>query len=122
MTSAASGGATPRLVYCHCAYAKVIPGEVRDEVLARLSRSGQAFDAVADLCEMSARRDPALRRLAAAAPARIIACFPRAVMGLFEAADVPVEAERIDVLNMRTQSAKTILEQALAPADGRGEA
>ena len=34
-----------------------------EEVLRRLGESGVAFDAVPDLCEMSARRDPALRTL-----------------------------------------------------------
>ena len=53
-----------RVLYCHCAYAKVVPEDVKKDVLARLSGSGIAFDAVADLCELSARKDPALARLA----------------------------------------------------------
>ena len=38
-------------------------------VLRQLCDSGQSFEAVADLCEMSARKDPALQRLAAVLPA-----------------------------------------------------
>ena len=47
-----------RIVYCHCAYAQVVPKAVKEEVLQQLLESGVAFDAVADLCEMSAKRDP----------------------------------------------------------------
>ncbi len=69
-----------RILYCHCAYAQVVPPDTKREVLRRLAESGAAFDAVADLCEMSAKRDPALARLAGGeAPLKIAACYPRAV-------------------------------------------
>ena len=55
----------PRILFCHCNYAQVVPEEVKGRVLKSLCESGQAFEAVADLCEMAARRDPALKRLAA---------------------------------------------------------
>jgi len=42
-----------RILYCHCAYAQVVPKEVKEAVLKKLCESGVAFDAVADLCEMS---------------------------------------------------------------------
>ena len=44
-----------RLLYCHCAYAQVIPKGVKHDVLRALTDSGVDFDAVADLCEMSAK-------------------------------------------------------------------
>ena len=47
-----------RILYCHCAYAKVVPEETKEQVLEQLADSGVAFEAVADLCEMSARKDP----------------------------------------------------------------
>src|SRR5215218_2692866 len=98
----------PRILYCHCQYAQVVPKEVKEAVLRRLCESGVAFEAVADLCEMSARRDPALQRLAESGAIKIAACFPRAVKGLFHqcAADLP--ADRTEVLNMRTQTAEEI--------------
>ena len=46
---------SPRILYCHCHYAQVVPTEVKETVLRQLAESGVAFDAVADLCEMSAR-------------------------------------------------------------------
>lgn len=98
----------PRILYCHCAYAQVVPKAVKEEVLQRLAESGVAFDAVPDLCEMSARRDPALRQLAGEGDVKIAACFPRAVKWLFSAAGTPLPAEGVEVLNMRTEPADKV--------------
>ncbi|MSU40365.1 MAG: hypothetical protein EXS22_00140 [Pedosphaera sp.] len=106
----------PRILYCHCAYAQVVPPDVKAAVLRRLCESGAAFDAVADLCEMAARRDPALKRLAEGGAVKIAACFPRAVKGLFHQAGADLAAERTEVINMRTQSAEEV-SAALASAD-----
>jgi len=108
------------MIYCHCAYAKVVPAEVKSEVLAHLSASGAAFDAVADLCEMSARKDPALNRLAGSGPVCIIACYPRAVYGLFQAAGVPLTEGQAEIHNMRTDSAASIAERVVPPAGTHG--
>lgn len=97
-----------RVLYCHCAYAKVVPEDVKKDVLARLSGSGIAFDAVADLCELSARKDPALARLADGGETRIAACFPRAVQWLFHAAGTPLPEDGVEVWNMREQSADDV--------------
>ena len=35
-----------KILYCRCAYAKVIAPEVKDAVLQRLTQSGVAFEAV----------------------------------------------------------------------------
>ena len=103
-----------RILYCHCAYAKVVPDEVKHEVLTRLAESGEAFEAVADLCEMSARRDPALKQLIENRPVRIAACFPRAVKWLFNAAGAPLpEDGGVDVCNMRTASADQVVQMLL---------
>ena len=100
--------ASPRILYCHCQYAQVIPRDVKDTVLQRLCESGVAFEAVADLCEMAARRDPALQRLAACGTIKIAACFPRAVKGLFHQANADLPIETTEVLNMRTLSADEV--------------
>ena len=44
---------SPRIVYCHCAFAQVVPREVKLTVLGKLTASGVPFEAVPDLCEMS---------------------------------------------------------------------
>jgi hypothetical protein len=97
-----------RLVYCHCAYANVVPKAVKEQVLLQLSESGRAFDAVADLCELSARKDPCLKQLADGGPLQIAACYPRAVRWLFSAAGAPLPAEGVEVLNMRTETAEAV--------------
>jgi hypothetical protein len=98
---------TQRIIYCHCAYAQVVPKATKEQVLADLLESGVAFDAVADLCEMSAKRDPMLKQLAGEGDVKIAACYPRAVKWLFSAADAPI-GESTQVLNMRTETAEQV--------------
>src|SRR5437868_4928309 len=105
-----------RILYCHCAYAQVVPKEVKEAVLRKLTDSNIAFDAVADLCEMSARRDASLQRLAENGPLKIAACYPRAVKWLFAAARAPLSGSDTEILNMRTQSADEIALRLLDPA------
>ena len=78
-------------------------------MLKKLCESNLPFEAVPDLCEWSARRDPSLKRLAAAGPVKIAACFPRAVKWLFAAANAPLPLGATEVLNMRNQSADEVL-------------
>jgi len=98
-----------RILYCHCAYAQVVPKEVKEDVLKRLCASGAAFDAVADLCDMSARKDPALKKLVEKGEVKIVACFPRAVKWLFHAAGAPLPKDGVEILNMREQSADDVM-------------
>ena len=104
----------PSILYCHCQYAQVVPKDVKDAVLRKLCESGVAFEAVADLCEMSARRDPALGRLAVGGPVKIAACFPRAVKWLFHQAGAPLPPDAAEVLNMRTLTAEEVGTELLA--------
>jgi len=116
----------PRILFCHCNYAQVVPDEVKQGVLEGLCQSGRAFEAVADLCEMSARRDPALKRLAAGEePVKIAACYPRAVKWLFGSCQANLSGDRTEVVNMRELSAedatKAVLNDEVTanlPADG----
>jgi hypothetical protein len=101
-----------RLLYCHCAYAKVIPPEVKAEVLTGLAESGAEWDSVPDLCEMAARRDAHVATLISGGPLRIAACYPRVVRSLFQAAGAPLPAET-RILNMRTESPEQILQGLL---------
>lgn len=97
-----------RILYCHCAFARVLPPPTKAAVLQHLAATDAPFDAVPDLCEMSARRDDRLSAIAGSAPVTIIACYPRAVQGLFVSAGTPLPAEGVRVLNMRTESAESI--------------
>lgn len=116
------------ILYCRCAYAKVLPEDVKDLVLERLIDSNLPFESVSDLCEMSARKDPGLVPLSQQAGLRIVACYPRAVKWLFSAAGAAIQTDSsqsessqsesnqsdakqpvyIEVLNMRTDSADTV--------------
>lgn len=110
------------IIYCRCAYANVLPREVKDGVLRKLCESQTPVQAVSDLCEMSARRDPRLAELATQAeqgPVRIVACYPRAVRWLFHAAGSPLPEEQVEIVNLREQSVEEAT-QALIPAENHG--
>ncbi len=117
-----SDAVTPRVLYCNCTYAKVVPEETKGDVLRQLCDSGVAFDAVADLCDMAARSDPALAKIAEGGPVRIAACFPRAVKWLFHGAKTPLPEEGVEVLNMREAPADEIVAGLLAATAPETEA
>jgi hypothetical protein len=106
----------PRILYCHCTHAQVVPKEVKEAVLKKLCESGVSFEAVADLCEMSARQDSALKRLAQGDCIKVAACFPRAVKWLFHTAQAPLPITGTEVLNMRMQSADEVIAALFSPA------
>lgn len=105
----------PKLLYCRCAYAQVVPQAVKDGVLAKLCESGTGFESVADLCEMAAHRDPRIKALAENGPLRIAACYPRVVKGLFTQCGTPLPDDA-EILNMRAQTADEIAGQMLRDA------
>ena len=109
-----------RILYCRCAYAQVVPAAVKDAVLDGLAAAGRGFEMVPDLCEMAARRDPHLVELARGdRPLKIAACWPRAVEGLFTLADAPLPKQGVEILNMRADTAETVLAGVLAaPSEG----
>lgn len=109
-----TGPAARRILYCHCAFSRVVDEDAKREVLAGLSRSGVAFDAVPDLCELAARQDPSLDRLAAGRePVDIVACYPRAVRWLFHAAEADLPEDRVRIHNMRAETPEAILATVL---------
>ena len=104
-----------KIVYCHCAFADVLPKEVKEEVLQGLREAGVRFESIPDLCAMSARNDPKLKELVQDGPLKIAACYPRAVKWLFHAAgaDFPEGSEQVQVLNMRELPAEEVLDGLL---------
>ena len=98
-----------RILYCHCAYAKVVPPEAKTAVLNGLTEAGVEFDAVPDLCELAAHGADELRTLAAGGPLRIAACYPRAVKWLFASAQAPLTGE-VRIWNMRVEPPSTIVD------------
>ena len=114
-TASSQADDATRILYCRCAYAQVVPAAVKDAVLEGLAAAGRGFEMVPDLCEMAARRDPHLAELARGdRPLTIVACWPRAVQGLFVLADATLPKEGVEILNMRTDTAETVLAGVLA--------
>jgi hypothetical protein len=112
----------PRILYCHCAYAKVVPPEAKAAVLNGLSEANVEFDAVPDLCEMAAHGDARLRELAAEGSLRIAACYPRAVKWLFAAAGAQLPERAVRIWNMRVEPADAIIAGLLERAVDAGDA
>ena len=113
--ASAKPGPSAVVLYCHCAYANVVPPAVKQAVLEGLAADGGAFEAVPDLCEMSARKDPALARLAQAPGGLVIAaCYPRAVRWLFHGAGTPLPEGGVTIVNMREGSGDEALAQVRA--------
>ena len=106
----------PHVVFCSCAYYETIPGAVKERVFNSLRDAGIVVETVADLCGMAANRHPRLRHWTQAEPLSIVACFPRAVRWLFEAAGTPLKSERTRLFNMRTQSPEEIARELLKDA------
>lgn len=95
-----------KIVYCHCAYARVVPAATKQAVLEALTSSGLAFESVPDLCEMSAKRDPDLRHLLDRDDVTLFACYPRAVHGLCRAVGFELDESRCEIVNMREGDAE----------------
>ncbi len=104
---------SPRILYCHCAFAKVVPAEVKTAVLNGLSEAAVEFDAVPDLCEMAARKDARLQELASGGALQIAACYPRAVKWLFAAGGAPLADQPVRIWNMRVERPETVLQGLL---------
>jgi hypothetical protein len=64
---------------------------------------------------MAARRDPWLEQVACGGPARIAACYPRAVTWLFSSAGAPLPEHGIEIVNMRTESAPAVVAALTRP-------
>ena len=108
-------GDRARILYCHCAFAKVVPHEVKTAVLTGLSDAGVEFDAVPDLCEMAARRDTRLKEWAEGGDLQIAACYPRAVKWLFASSGGTLSESGTRVWNMRVEPATVVLDGLLQP-------
>ena len=92
------------------------PTETVDEIIQALSASDAAFEVVPDICEFAARRDPAMRRWAAATDLRIAGLPRRAVKWLFHAAGLTLP-ESAEVLDHKTTAADEVVRRLLADGE-----
>ena len=107
------------IIYCDCAYGKVLPVGVKGEVWAALLESGVDFVGVADLCGVAAREERRLAEWASEGDLVVAACYERAVRWLFHRGGVELSEGSV-VLNMRVQPAREIIERLRAAAREAG--
>ena len=93
-----------RILYCHCAYAQVVPKATKDAVLENSARRASTSKRAPIFAKCPRARS------SAEAPRRgtsikIAACYPRAVRWLFHAAGA-LPSDGVQVLNMRVDSAE----------------
>lgn len=105
-----------KIVFCNCAYTRILPTRVKEKVRDTLLESGVEFEDVEDMCRMAAQKDPKLGEYIEGDSVKIAACYPRAVKWLFHAAGVPMDEEKVNVLNMREQQAGEVCEGLLGEA------
>jgi NAD-dependent dihydropyrimidine dehydrogenase PreA subunit len=111
----------PTILYCNCSHRELLVPELsRRQVRIALSKTDAHVLEVADFCELAARRDPVLATLAQAADLRIVACHRRTIKWLFTWAGMDL-AQRVPVLNMRTQTPETVIAGATAGTSTRHE-
>ena len=111
-----------RVLYCHCANAKIIPAATKAAVLEGLNGAHVEFEAVPDLCEMAARGDARLRDFASAPELTVAACYPRAVKWLFASAGASLPEATTKVWNMRVEAPEAVIEGVLNSGVRRREA
>ena len=107
-----------KVLLCRCAYTELAPGHVCDAMLAELSNAGVDVCVIPDLCELAARRDPSLREFVAGASVTVLACYPRTVKWLFDAAGLKDAASNLGVINIRTTHPEAI--RATVQSSGTG--
>lgn len=102
--------APARIVYCRCAYCRVLPAETRDGVYAALTASQVHFEQAEDFCELAAAKSQRLREIFdGTAPVRMAACAPRAVRWLLDAGGVPADHAQVAVFDMRRATAEQVV-------------
>ena len=101
------------IIYCHCAHYEIIPSRVKSAVLDVIREANIEFEAVPDLCELSAKHDPVLKRWAKAGSIKIVACYPRAVKWLLCAGRAPLPTKGVEFLNMRVDSSEKTISSLL---------
>lgn len=90
----------PDILICRCSPGGPHPAARVRALTSILRAAGTSFAEVPDLCELAARRDPSLAAWARRPGLRIVACFPRAVNGLLDAAGLKPPAD-LAVINLR---------------------
>lgn len=105
---------------CRCANEGLVQDRRFAALVGALRDASLPFVEVPDLCGLAARRDPNLLAWARQPGRKVVACHPRAVVNLFDAAGAPLAGDA-QVVNLRTGSAGDAAAQLGAGAIGGGE-
>ena len=97
------------ILFCNCGYSDIIAPGLKDQILNALESTELDFEVVQDLCELSAKKDPRLKRWTQANSLTIVACYPRTIKWLFNSADAALDPVKTQILNMKTSTAEQIL-------------
>lgn len=98
-----------KILFCDCSVARVLPDEVKNQVLNELKERGENVLHVADLCEWVVKNPDRLKEYASQSRV-IVACQPRAVKALFNLAGIELNPD-LPVVNLRKLDAKQAIEQ-----------
>ena len=109
------------ILFCNCGYSDIIDHTIRAEILKKLATTNVDFEAVQDLCELAAKRDPRLKRWAQSGSLTIVACYRRTVKWLFDSANAALDPEKTKFLNMRTDTAGEIISSLLGKKTAGGD-
>jgi Pyruvate/2-oxoacid:ferredoxin oxidoreductase delta subunit len=96
--------AWPDILICRCVHSGIVPADRSSAVADALREAGLPCVTVPDLCALCAKRDPNLLAWAGRPGRKIVACHPRAIVNLFDAAGatLPDDAQ---IVNLRTGTA-----------------
>ena len=98
------------VLLCACSGAGWIDREKMDVVRTALLDAGHTVECVPDLCRIAAKEPERLHeRISGQTSQTIVACYPRAVMGLLAQAGIHPPEESVDVVNARTSSTTEVM-------------
>ncbi len=113
-----------QVVFCSCGYGTVIPEGKKAAVLGWLKARAPGLLLAEDLCRACAGRNEGMLRLLAAAEIAVVACHPRAVRWLLEAAGLGSDGRKIHFFDLRRNSEQEImagLQPLLSGEERQGE-
>lgn len=98
---------TPDILICECAWGGTLPKDRLAALTAALRERGIPFAVIPDLCALAAEKSGDLDRWASRPGVGIVACRPRSIRCLFDAAGrtLNAEARLIDLRDTRVEDA-----------------
>ena len=109
------------VLFCNCTHYELIAQSDKQEVLNSIKMASFNVVLIDDLCGLAAKKDPILKDWVSYDRLKIVACYPRAVKWLFERADAPLDMDKTEFFNMRTDASQVIIEKLIGDSDFSGD-